>query len=188
MPLNDLDLIDEIRAGSRAAFNQLIERHEQFVYRVAWSFTKENQSALDISQNVFIKVHRKLDSFHGRSTFRTWLVRITQNESHSWLTNQKRHIAHAAVDSLPGIPYPPRQESTMVQAERSRNLQDEIQKLNPRQQKAVLLRYFQNMPTREIGDVLECSEGQVKNILFRSLKKLRNNLSLPGRWNQELKT
>jgi len=61
-----------------------------------------------------------------------------------------------------------------------------VHRLNPRQRQAVLLRYFENMPIREISEVLLCSEGQVKNILFRSLQKLRNNLSGKSGWDQEL--
>jgi len=186
VPLNDLDLIDEIRSGSRAAFDQLIRRHEQLVYRIAYSFTGEAEGALDISQNVFIRVHDKLDRFQGRSAFRTWLARIAHNESLSWLRSQKRHTNHSDVDDLAGPACPPVQEMALVRAERSRDLLAEVHRLNPRQRQAVLLRYFEKMPVREIGDVLECSEGQVKSILFRSLQKLRTHLSAQGGWNREL--
>ncbi len=165
MPLNDLDLINEIHAGSQAAFDQLIRRHEHLVYRIAYSYTGEAEGALDISQNVFIKVHQKLSAFHGRSTFRTWLARIAQNESLSWLTSQKRHTGHVDVTSLAGPACQPAQEVTLIRAEQSQDLLAEVHRLNPRQRQAVLLRYFEQMPIREIGDVLDCSEGHVKNIL-----------------------
>ena len=183
MPLKDLDLIDEIRAGSQAAFDQLIRRHEQLVYRIAYSYAREAEGALDISQNVFIKIHNKLDAFHGRSTFRTWLARIAQNESLTWLRGQKRHVE---ITALNAPTHQPVQEANLVRAERSRDLLAEVHRLNSRQSQAVLLRYFEKMPIREIGDVLECSEGQVKSILFRSLQKLRTHLSRQGRWDQEL--
>ena len=186
MTLNDLDLIDEIRAGSRAAFDKLIRRHEHLVYRIAFSFTGETESSLDISQNVFIKVHHNLDSFRGRSSFRAWLARISQNESLTWLRSQKRHAGHVEVTPLTGPACQPIQEATLVIAERSRDLLGEVHRLQPRQRQAVLLRYFEKMPVREIGEVLECSEGQVKSILFRSLRKLRKQLSRQGRWDQEL--
>ncbi len=185
MPLNDLDLIDEIRAGSQAAFDQLMGRHENFVYRIAYSYTGDRESALDISQNVFIKIHRKLEAFHGRSTFRTWLARIAQNESLTWLRSQKRHEGHAEITHLNTPACKPVQEAAVLRAELSRDLLGEVHKLNPKQRQAVLLRYFDKMPVREIGDVLECSEGQVKSILFRGLQVLRNRLPRQGRWNQE---
>jgi RNA polymerase sigma-70 factor (ECF subfamily) len=186
VPLSDQDLIAEIHGGSQAAFEQLIRRHEHLVYRIAYSYAGNSDGALDISQNVFIKVHRKLSSFGGRSSFRTWLARVAQNESLTWLERQKRHTGHLDVTEVSGPLCQPDQEVALVRAERSQNLLAEVHRLNPRQRQAVLLRYFENMPLHEIGDVLECSEGQVKNILFRSLQKLRNHLSRQGGWNQEL--
>jgi len=186
VPLNDLDLIDEIHAGSQAAFEQLIRRHEHHVYRVAYSYVGDADSALDVAQNVFIKVHRKLGAFAGRSTFRTWLTRIAQNEGLNWLRNQGRHAGHAQLESGAAPVAQPVQELSLIAAERSRDLLAEVHKLNPRQRQAVLLRYFEKMPVREIGEVLECSEGQVKNILFRSLQKLRQRLPHQGRWDREL--
>jgi RNA polymerase sigma-70 factor, ECF subfamily len=184
--LNDLDLIDEIHAGSQAAFEQLMRRHEQYVFRIAYSYTGEKDGALDVSQNVFIKVHRNLKGFQGRSTFRSWLARIAQNESMSWLRSQKRHEGDAEATDLNMPVIQAVQDKALVREERSRDLLAEVHRLNERQRQAVLLRYFDRMPIREIGDVLECSEGQVKSILFRSLRKLRTHLSSQGRWDQEL--
>ena len=186
MSLNDLDLIDEIRAGSQAAFDSLIRRHEHFVFRIAYSYVGDSDSALDIAQNVFIKVHRNLDAFHGRSTFSTWLTRITQNESVSWLRSQKRHSGHLEITPKNEPTLQPVQEQSIVHRERSKDLLAEVHQLNPQQQRAVLLRYFENMPVREIGEVLNCSEGQVKSLLFRGLKVLRKRLPRQGRWNEEL--
>lgn len=186
MSLNDSTLIDEIKAGSQAAFDQLIRRHEHFVFRVAYSYTGDNESALDISQNVFIKIHSNLGAFQGRSTFRTWLTRVTQNESLTWLRSQKRHEGHVEVTARNAPACQPIQEAALLRAERSQDLLDEVHRLNPKQRQAVLLRYFEKMKVREIGEVLECSEGQVKSILFRSLEVLRKRLPRQGRWNREL--
>ena len=186
MPLNDLDLVDEIRADSRAAFEELIRRHEQHVYRVAYVYVGDRDSALDVTQNVFIKVHRHLDRFDGRSTFRTWLTRIAQNEGLSWLRSQRRHTGHDELTAANAPAAAPVQELGLIRAERSRDLLAEVHRLNPRQREAVLLRYFERMPVREIGEVLACSEGQVKSILFRGLQKLRQRLPRQGRWNREL--
>lgn len=186
VPLNDLDLIDEIRAGSRAAFEQLIRRHEHHVYRVAYAYVGDADSAMDVVQNVFIKTHRKLDAFEGRSTFRTWLTRIAQNEGLNWLQEKKRQGTQDELTPANTPDAQPMQELSLIESERSRDLLAEVHRLNPRQRRAVLLRYFEKMPVREIGEVLECSEGQVKNILFRSLQKLRQRLPRQGRWDREL--
>lgn len=183
MSLNDFQLVDEIRAGSQAAFDQLIRRHEQFVYRVAFAYTRDADAALDVSQNVFIKVHTHLESFHGRSSFRAWLTRIAQNESLSWVRGRKSTLEVTVLNAPSCAPV---QEKDVVRAERSRDLLAEVHRLNPSQRQAVLLRYFEKMRVREISEVLECSEGQVKSLLFRSLQKLRKHLSEQGRWDREL--
>ena len=183
MSLNDFKLVDEVRAGSQAAFDQLMRRHEQFVFRIAYSYSGDADIALDVTQNVFIKVHTNLDSFHGRSTFRAWLTRIAQNESLSYLRGLKPAVEVTAMNAPTCQPV---QEQAAVCAERSRDLLAEVHRLNPSQRQAVLLRYFEKMRIREISEVLECSEGQVKSLLFRGMQKLRKHLSAQGRWDREL--
>jgi len=186
VPLNDADLIDEILDGSQAAFDVLIQRHQHLVYRIAYSYVRDAEAALDISQNVFIKVHHKLTTFHGRSSFLTWLSRIAQNESLTWVRSQQRHTGHTQIQEISGPAVAAPQEQTLIRSEQSKDLLALVHRLNPRQRQAVLLRYFENMPIRDIGDVLLCSEGHVKNILFRSLQKLRQHLSGQDGWDQEL--
>ncbi|HXI03842.1 MAG TPA: sigma-70 family RNA polymerase sigma factor, partial [Candidatus Saccharimonadales bacterium] len=64
--------------------------------------------------------------------------------------------------------------------ERALILTRKIGELNPRQRMAITLRYFRQMPLKEIADVLQCSEGNVKNMLFRSVRKLRDSLAGSG--------
>ncbi|MCP4574122.1 MAG: sigma-70 family RNA polymerase sigma factor [bacterium] len=186
MPPNDSDLITEIRAGSQTAFDRLMQRHEHFVFRVAYPYVGDADSALDVCQNVFIKVHRRLDTFRGATTFRAWLARIAQNESLSWLRSRQRFSDHQDIDAVDGPASAAVQNVHLVESERQRDLRAEIDRLNPTQQQAVVLRYYEKMPLREIGETLECSEGQVKSILFRSIRKLRDNLGRKDRWDREL--
>ena len=77
------------------------------------------------------------------------------------------------------------QESEVTRRERRELLMNELQELNPRQQMVISMRYFDDMPIREIAAVLECTEGTVKSILFRSIEKLRNRLTLKRSENHE---
>jgi len=184
--LSDFELVDEIRGGSRSAFDELMRRHQRLVYSIAFSCTRDMDSALDVSQNVFLKVHRKLDSFAGRSSFRSWLSRIAHRESLNWIESQNRHGGHEDVHEARDLGYEAVQDLAMQRAERTRDLRAEVDRLHPRQREAVMLRYYEHMPIREIGEVLDCSEGQVKSLLFRGLQKLRTHLAKQPRWNQEL--
>ena len=69
--------------------------------------------------------------------------------------------------------------------EQRESLKDKFRELNPKQQMALSMRYFEEMSIREIAGVLKCTDGVVKNILFRGLEKLRNRLTLKWRENHE---
>ncbi|MFY0689961.1 MAG: sigma-70 family RNA polymerase sigma factor [Cyclobacteriaceae bacterium] len=73
-------LISKVNEGNNRAFEDLLRLHEPFIYNVAWKFTNDEHEAKDLSQEVLIKVLTKLSTFKGKSSFRTWLYRITFNE------------------------------------------------------------------------------------------------------------
>src|ERR1700679_845225 len=77
----DLDLVREIKAGNRAAFSELVTRHQKAIYRLALRFTRDHGTAEDIVQDTFVKAYQKLDSFEERSSFKSWLFRIAINTS-----------------------------------------------------------------------------------------------------------
>jgi RNA polymerase sigma-70 factor (ECF subfamily) len=182
---SDEALIEEIRSGSKSAYGQMMERYERLVFSVAVSYARNTDDALDISQNVFLKVYEKLDLYKGKGVFKAWLVRIAHNESVSWLRRQKRHRDYDELtpDKVPSIQA--EQELQVVKDERWKILLGEIGRLNAKQQMALKMRYFQGMPIREIAGVLECSEGNVKSILFRGIGKLRDHLQEQRRLGHE---
>jgi RNA polymerase sigma-70 factor (ECF subfamily) len=174
-------LIAEIGAGSVHAFEELMKRYEHLVYRACLYYTGNREDALDVTQEVFVKVFNRLESFSGSGSFKGWLLRITHNESLNWIRSRRRHWEH---DEL-GPANSPRLEApqeTDISRKESRDLIDgALQNLNPRQRQALRLRYFEKMSINEISALLGCTKGTTKNILFRGLRKLRNQLALHGR-------
>jgi len=174
---DDSLLVEEIRNGSQASFEQLMERHQKQVYRVAYSYARNKEHALDITQNVFIKAYENLYKFRGDSQFKTWLLRITCNESQNWI---KKNLRYQSEENLEPMLQENRQainqEDEMLAKENRALLLKSLYELNTRHRLAVVLRYFENYSIKEIAEVLHCSEGLVKNILFRSLQKMKNNL------------
>ena len=106
---------------------------------------------------------------------------VTHNESASWLRKHRRHQNHDELTPENDQGYAPGQEISLARRESREMLLDEMGRLNPRQRMAVSLRYFEEMSIREVADALDCSTGVVKSILFRSLEKLRNQLTQPQR-------
>jgi RNA polymerase sigma-70 factor (ECF subfamily) len=182
---SDEDLVEEIRAGSHVAFGVLMKRYERVVYRIGFYYAKQPEHAMDITQNVFLKTYEKLALFKGTGSFKAWLMRITHNESTNWLRKNRRYKEEVELTPLNAPNLQPVQEKEVARREHREILMNELQELNPKQQMVVSMRYFEDMPIREIAGVLECTDGVVKSILFRSLEKLRNRLTLKRRENHE---
>lgn len=179
---SDQALIDRTRAGSTAAFDALMCRYQELVYRISFGYTGNQDDSLDVTQNVFIKVYQRLDSFKGSGSFKGWLLRIARNESIDWIRHCARDRQSEELTNSNTPSYDPAQEVEMYRSENRDKLIGAMGKLSPKQRDAVVLRYFQNMSIREISTILGCSEGTTKSILFRSIQRLRN-LTVP-QWSE----
>lgn len=173
MQKTDDMLISEIRDGRLEAFDELMQQHQGQVYHVAYSYVKNEDQALDITQNVFLKVYENLHKFHGRSQFKTWLLRIAYNESNNWVKKNRRNMNVNNPDIFASTDD---QESNFLVQENRVQMLRCLYELNTRYRLAVILRYFENYSVREIATVLKCSEGVVKNMLFRSMQQLKNTM------------
>ena len=79
--VSDAELIERARAGDRAAFGDLVERHQQAVFRAALAALRSREDAEEVAQDTFIAAFQKLDHFRGDSSFKTWLLTIAWNRS-----------------------------------------------------------------------------------------------------------
>lgn len=174
----DEELIAATLAGNLAAYDDLMQRYERLVFKVAYGSTGTRDSALDVMQVSFLKALRNLAKFRAQSQFKTWLLRIVLNEGMDWRRRaQRQEFRHdsldAAAELAAGGPSP--EQMALLGEDRAR-LRRGLESLNQRHRLAVVLRYFQGLPVREIAATLGCSELTTRNILFRSLKRLRSNL------------
>lgn len=169
----DQVLVEEILSGSRVAFDELMQRYERLVYRISFSYTRDREDAMDVTQDVFLKVYAKLSTYRGSGAFRTWLLRIAHRENINWLRRHRKYRDHVELTRETAPSRPATQESDTLRRERRSQLLSAMRELNPKQHLAVTLRYYEQVPIREIAAVLKCSEGTAKSILFRSLQKLR---------------
>ena len=181
MQLSDEALLDEISSGSTLAFGLLMKRYEKLVYRVAYDHAKNPDSAMDITQDVFLKAHKNLASYNGSGVFKAWLLRIAYNESISWYRKHKIERASEELTHLNSPVLRAVQDDEVSRQEYQDIIFAELKKLSPKQRTAVSLRYFEDCSLREIATVLDSNEGSVKSILFRSLEKLRNTTTFQRR-------
>ena len=177
MEPTDQELIAGIASGSDLAFDRLMRRYRGLVYRVAYGFTGDRDSALDVMQETFLKVHMKIGGFRGEGPLRHWIVRIAANEAMNWKRSASRFVATDLDDSVFLRSDPAEGPDRDGRATAERALGRSLAALPPRQRLAVVLRYFGERSTREMAAVLECSEGSARNILFRALEKMRATMA-----------
>ena len=137
MQLSDEALVAEVLSGSKLAFGLLMKRYERLVYAIALNKAGNPDCAMDITQNVFLKAHTKLDAFTGAGEFKAWLCRIAINESHSWF---RRHKKDRLTDELTEANAPvlqAAQSNEVEQLERRSVIHSELRKLNENQRLAV---------------------------------------------------
>jgi RNA polymerase sigma factor (sigma-70 family) len=173
----DTVLIERSRSGDLSAFDALMARYQGLVFQVAMTCTRDRSEALDICQNAFLKGYERLASLRDGSRFRYWIARIAHREGINWARRQRRS-GHAVdlveIEDRPDAA--PGPERRLLADESRETLTERLGRLNPRHRLAVSLRYFEGMSIAEIASVLRCSEGVVKLTLFRSLRRLRQEL------------
>jgi len=175
----DALLVAKVLDGSLECFDVLMQRHERDVYRAVYGFGKTRENTMDICQNVFLKAYHNLGKFDQRSSFRTWLMRIACNEGLNWVRTQSRKSPGTVELDPARLASVDDQERDLLDEERRQQVVATLQCLNHRHRLAVTLRYFQEMSIREIAAILECSEGVVRNILFRSIRRLKAAVDSP---------
>jgi RNA polymerase sigma-70 factor (ECF subfamily) len=171
----DQELLAEIGSGSDLAFDRLMRRYRRLVYHVAYGYTGERESALDVVQETFLKVHTRRGSFRGDGSLKNWIVRIAANEAMNWKRSSSR-LATSGLDEAV-IPRTDERDLAGRTAGDHRALTRSLAALGPRHRLAIVLRYFGERSTREIAAALECSEGTARNVLFRGLAKLRTMMT-----------
>ena len=169
-------LILEAKAGSHRAFQSLVEHHMKKTYNIAFSFVGDHNSAEDIAQEVFVKVHSALSLFRGEAELGTWIYRITTNLSLNHVKQHKRRaertvdVMDAAVTSLIS------HDNHAEESDRRVHIERALHELPTLQRAVVILRHIDGLSTKQVSHILKCSEGTVKTHLFRGLRKMRSKL------------
>jgi len=183
--------IQRAQKGDAAAFEQLVTAYERKVYALALRSTGSEADAADLTQEVFLRAWRSLNSFRGDSTVSTWLYRITMNICIDFSRKKSLQLVPLADEEGNELPLPDRRtanspEAALENQELSRELNTALKQLTPEHRQAILLRDVSGLTYQEIGRMLALEEGTVKSRLARARRNLRNilikrgNISLPS--------
>lgn len=182
MEPSDEELCRRIAERDAAAFELMVDRHQGRAYRLASSILGNEADARDVSQDAFIRLYESAGRFDGRSRFSTWFYRILVNlcidhqRKNRWW---KRLVPLASPGDDPDERAfdPPSSEAgpedeVMLKQSISR-LRPALSKLSPQQRAAVLLQTQEGFTSREIGEVLRCSEATARVHVHRGIAQLR---------------
>ena len=183
--ISDVGLVDEFKAGDISAFEEIISRYESKVMNLALRFTRNQEDAEEVLQDVFTTVYRKIDGFRGQSAFSSWLYRIVVNAAFMKLRKRKQTQTVSIDDLAPAVKQYCMERDAVTNQHLhnvaiSRELQEVLQRAIdrlPDQYRAVfVLRDVDGLSNQETGEILNLSIPAVKSRLHRSRIMLRKKL------------
>lgn len=171
--LSDEALVARAQTGDRRAFSELVRRHQTPVFRVCYRVLGDREDAKDAAQEAFVRAYRKLDSFEGRSSFKTWMLRLTMNVSLNERGRRKENLPLEdwAPERAPGP------ETEAMKADAVARLHRALQVVQPNHRAAVVLHDLEGLTYREVGESMEVAEGTAKSWAYRGRQRLKDLLT-----------
>ena len=181
---------DRIQTDRSLVFDELFERYQSMVFNLAYRILGDREEALDISQEVFLIIYRKMHRFRGDSSLKTWIYRIAINRAsnrYRWWNRLRRrgtvsldqHLARGAglnlSETLETDDRSP--EENLLSKERSLEIQRSLLHLPVSQRVAIIMRDIQGMSYEEIAAATQTSLGTVKSRIARGREELKRHLN-----------
>ena len=193
MTPNNETLIQAAQAGKTRAFCELVEQYDKKVLGLAFKMLRaqaieklaimgNQQDAEDVYQDVFMSVFNHIQSFQFQSSFDTWLYRIVVNTALNYRKKRNRH-RKTTIDiptDEPSISLKdekPLPDEITISQEIREQIESALNQLTLIQRTIFVLRFYQDFKIKDIAEIVSCSEGTVKNTLFRSTVKMRKLLA-----------
>ncbi len=181
-------ILERLREGDESAFSEVFHLYRDMVYTLAVKLLADKAESLDVTQEVFLTLFRKIQSFRGECSLKTWLYRVAVNQAanrNRWWKRRRNHrvlsldLPEPSADRLP--PSPPSKAPsalrTFLSAELRKTLNEELRTLPFDQRVAVVLRDVEGLSYEEIAEVTGASLGTVKSRIGRGRDKLRDALA-----------
>ncbi len=188
--LTDVQLVNQAKRGDTVAYEELVARHRDKIFARAFSMMRNEEDALDLSQEAWIKGWRRLKQFHGDSSFATWMTRIVINLCLDMMRKQKRQRAESIENlseesggverQMPVVDPNPTQG--LERAELRKRIDEAMSQLSEAHRTVLILHEFEELEYKKIAERMECSLGTVMSRLFYARRRLA---SLMVGWKRE---
>lgn len=176
---DETELISRCQKGDADALKEIFDQYHKKVYRIAYGVVRQREEALDIVQEVFIKLYRSIRFFKGQSKFYTYLYRMTMNTA----IDHAREMRRAPFSSLDGMEgFQPsdgvekRPDSILLHKELEEKVKRVLEKLPNDQRMALIFREIEGLSYQEISETMGCSIGTVMSRLHYARKRIQELL------------
>ena len=177
---DEAELIERAKKGDTRAFGTLVERYQRRVIGVAMAVVHNQEDALELAQETFVRAFQSVGKFESRSSFSTWLYRIAANIAIDFRRRERRHPTMRGEEAENEIlRLPSKLGDSFKEAQRSemsRRIRDALAELTQEHRAAILLREVEGLSYDEISDVLQCPRGTVMSRLHYARNHLREIL------------
>ena len=179
-------VVAQARTGDAKAFNELLQRYERKIFRLALHITQNREDAEDVLQETFLKAYQHLDQFQGQSKFYTWIVRFAVNQALMKLRKRKSDRSVSLDDTIDTgedtvareiAAWDENPEQQYGREELNQILTSAVDGLTPIYRAVFVLRDVDGLSTEETADALELSVPAVKSRLLRARLQLRDKLT-----------
>ena len=176
--ISNSELVRKSQLGNKAAFEQLVIRHQDLVFSLAYKLTGNREMANDVAQEAFIRAWKAIEKFRGDSTFSTWIYRITVNTAWTLRKKAKKHNTLNIDDTYEPIVIDEKKDPELVaiNSDLSSVLVNALDKIPIEQRIIVELKNIEGRSHKEIADYLDISVTAAKVRLHRAHQKLRQIL------------
>jgi RNA polymerase sigma-70 factor (ECF subfamily) len=168
---DDPELVARFLRGDEAAFDVLVRRYQQPIYRLALRYVGSDADAKDVAQRAMVQAFLKVKELRDGASFKSWVYRVAANLSLNVVRDRKPQTT-LADDMALALTREPLVEP-MIEVESQKRLRSAVKQLPPQQRLVVELRVYQDLPFAAVGEIAECSEESAKVNFHHALKKLR---------------
>ena len=187
MQLSDIQIIKKVIDGDKNAFNDIMNRHEKSILNFAYRMLSNRTEAEDVTQEVFLRAYKNIETFEARAKFSTWLFKIARNLCLNKLRHTFRFPTFSVDKPVRGSEYDfqrqieDKKQVSPISNIFSKEIQNAVKaalgSLPKNQKMAVILRRYEDMSYEEISVIMGCSFSAVKSLLNRAKQTLKNKLS-----------
>jgi RNA polymerase sigma-70 factor (ECF subfamily) len=176
--LSDEDLVKAIvKKNDTLLFEILYDRYDKLVYNKCRGFSKRDDEAEDLTQDIFLKLFVKLKTFKGKSKFSTWLYAFTYNHCVNYVNrNTAKKIEKQSVDAenLKDGYYNAEEDDRAIRNLKVEKLKEALEKISAEEKMILLLKYQDSLSIKDLCGILHIGESAVKMRLKRAKEKLVN--------------